>query len=201
MKIYRCFSKEIMKANLITDNPSGSRGGAALLGVTLLFIAAALGQKTTDYYAHLKPEHATAVKNYVAAKNNLRPAQISDCKNKFGLDSLRQTAGKSAHPFYAVADFNRDKVSDFAVVLYDSKKAEDARFTILIFNGVKSGGYKLAHKTENADLREGGIWTYGFSADGEKPTVTAGEYETDNCIWIEWERGQYVVHDCAEMEN
>lgn len=174
-----------------------------IAALVCLFAANNFGQtKTPDYFAHLKAEHAAAVKNYIGAQSNLRPAQTADCKNKSGLDLFRQTAGKrGAHPYYAVADFNRDKVADFAVVLYDSKAKAAERFTILIFNGAKSGAYKLAHKTAGADLRQGVIWTDGFSTDGTKITVTAGEYQTDACIWIEWENGKYVAHDCGEAEG
>ncbi len=60
--------------------------------LTILFVASGFGQKQTpNYYAHLKAEHATVVKNYIGKQANLRPAQFSDCKNKFGLDSLRRS--------------------------------------------------------------------------------------------------------------
>ena len=163
--------------------------------------AIANAQPAKNQFAHLQAEHQTAVKNYIGAKTNLRPAQISDCKNKFGLDSLRQSAGKTAHPYYAAQDFNQDKIQDFAVVLYDSSKKIDARFMILIFNGAKSGAYKLASTTAGADLRQGGIWTYGFGTDEQKTSVTAGVYETDDCMWIGWDGKKYVAHDCAEVEN
>ena len=170
--------------------------------LTILLAASGFAQKTTqNYYAHLTAEHAAVVKNYIGKQTNLRPAQTSDCKNKFGLDSLRQSAGKSAHPYYAAADFNQDKIKDFSVVLYDGKAKTTERFTILIFDGAKSGAYKLAHKTVGVDLRQGGIWTYGFSLDKKKTTVTVGEYETDDCFWIEWDGKKYVAHDCGELEE
>jgi len=170
--------------------------------ILTILSAAGYGQKKPpNYFAHLPSEHAAAVKNHIGGKTNLRPAQISDCKNKFGLDSLRQSAGKGAHPYYAAADFNRDKIMDFVVVLYDSNKKADARFTILIFNGSKSGAFKLASTTTGADLRQGGIWTDGFGTDTAKTSVTAGVYETDDCIWLEWENGKYVAHECSEVEN
>ncbi len=174
---------------------------ACLVMLVLAGAIAANAQPAKNQFTHLTAEHQTAVKNYIGAKTNLRPAQISDCKNKFGLDSLRQSAGKSAHPYYAAQDFNEDKITDFAVVLYDSSKKVDARFMILIFNGSKSGAYKLASTTAGADLRQGGIWTRGFGTDDRKTSVTAGVYETDDCIWLEWENGKYVAHDCAEVEN
>lgn len=176
-------------------------GSALLLAFVFVTNAAAQKTGTKNSFAHLKAEHAAAVKSYIGIKTNLRPAQVSDCKNKFGLDSLRQSAGKSAHPYYAAKDFNQDRITDFAVVLIDSNRQADARFTILIFNGAKNGGYKLAHTTPGADLRQGGIWTYGFGTDATKTSVTAGEYETDDCIWIEWDGKKYVVRDCAEVEN
>jgi len=178
-----------------------SRAGAALC-IAILFAANGFGQKQIPgFYAHLKAEHAATVKTYIGKRANLRPAQVSDCKNKFGLDSLQQSAGKSAHPYYAAKDFNRDRIGDFVVVLFDSKAKADSRFTLLIFNGAKLGNYKLASTTRNVDLRRGGIWTDGFGSDGTKTTLTAGEYETDNCIWIEWKIGKYVAHDCEEGAN
>lgn len=167
-----------------------------------LFAGRASAQKSAqNFYAHMTAEQATTVKNYIGKNASLRPAQVSDCKNKFGLNSLRQSAGKSAHPYYAVADFNQDKIKDFSMVLYDAKAKATERFTILIFNGAKSGAYKLAHKTSGADLRQGGIWTYGVSLDKKKTTVTVGEYETDDCFWIEWNGKKYVAHDCEELEE
>ena len=191
-----------MKKHSITNRGKIIFFGGALL-LALMFVTNAAAQKTgaKNNFAHLKAEHAVAVKNYIGTKTNLRPAQMSDCKNKFGLDSLRQSAGKSAHPYYAANDFNQDKIADFAVVLIDSNRQADPRFTILIFNGAKNGGYKLAHTTVDADLRQGGIWTYGFGTDDSKTSVTAGVYETDDCIWIEWDGKKYVKHDCAEVEN
>lgn len=177
--------------------------GSALLTMVIFAVCAghAAAQKASDQFAHLKAEHAAAVKAYIGANKNLRPAMRVDCKSKFGLESLRQSAGNAAHPYYAAADFNRDKITDFAVVLYDSTKKADARFTLLIFNGSKSGAYKLASTTAKMDLRQGGIWTYGFGSDDTKTSVTAGVFETDDCIWLEWENGKYVAHDAGELED
>ena len=171
--------------------------------LAMMFVACAangLAQKAKDQFAHLKAEHKAAVKNYIGAKN-LRPAMRVDCQNKFGLESLRRNAGSAAHPYYATADFNRDKIEDFAVVLYDSSQKADARFTLLIFNGTKSGAFKLASTNAGMDLRQGGIWTDGFGTDETKRSVTAGVFETDECVWVEWENGKYVTRDCAEVEN
>lgn len=187
-----------MKINLIKDTTK----------LLLIFLCAAFvlvgdgfGQKTAaNFYAHLKPEHQLAVKNYIGDKANLRPAQTSDCKNKFGLDSFRQNNDKAAHPYYSVADFDKDGADDFAVVLYDSKQAANVRFTVLIFKGAKSGSYKMSFKSANMDLRQGGIWTDGFGAEEGKTTLTAGVFETDDAIWIEWSGGKYVAHD-ADSEN
>lgn len=186
--------------NLIKNKTSFLSFCLALICAVCFCGGNGFGQKTSDYYAHLKTAHQAVLKDYLGNQANLRPAQVTDCKNNFGLDSLRQNAGKSAHPFYAVADFNRDKISDFAVVLYDSTKAADARFIVLIFNGTKSGGYKIAFKSAAMDLRQGGIWTDGFGSEQGKITLTAGVFETDDAIWIEWTRGKYVAHT-AESEN
>ncbi len=172
-----------------------------LLAAFVVCAGQAAAQKAVNQFAHMTAEHAAAVKAYIGANKSLRPAMRVDCQNKFGLDSLRQSAGAKAHPYYAAADFNRDKITDFAVVLYDSSRAADARFTLLIFNGAKTGAYKLAFTDPKMDLRQGGIWTYGFGSDDTKTSVTAGEFETDDCIWVEWEKGKYVIHDCGELED
>lgn len=184
-------------------NTFATFGWRALLLLTACaaFAATAAAQKAVNQFAHLTAEHAAAVRAYIGANKNLRPAMRVDCQNKFGLDSLRQSAGAKAHPYYAAADFNRDKITDFAVVLYDASRAADARFTLLIFNGTKKGAYQLAFTDPKMDLRQGGIWTYGFGTDETKTSVTAGAYETDDCIWVEWEKGKYVVHDCGELED
>lgn len=195
-------SIKMEKYSIIERIKFSTFGKAFLLAAALtVFAGQTAAQKSSNQFAHLKNEHAAAVKNYIGTKKNLRPALRADCKNKFGLESLRQSAGNSAHPYYAAADFNRDKITDFAVVLYDSSQKTDERFTLLIFNGTKSGAYKLASTNAGMDLRQGGIWTYGFGSDDTKTSVTAGEYETDYCVWIEWEKGKYVTHDCAEAEN
>lgn len=177
--------------------------GKALL-LAAAFAACAennFAQKAVNQFAHLNAAQTAAVKGYIGQKKNLRPAMRVDCKNKFGLESLRQSAGNSAHPYFAAADFNRDKIADFAVVLHDSSRAADARFTLLIFNGSGSGAYQLASTNAGMDLRQGGIWTDGFGSDAAKTSVTAGVFETDDCVWIEWENGKYVTHDCSEVEN
>ena len=174
------------------------------LGLAAAFIACAgngFAQKAANQFAHLNAAQTATVKSYIGQKKNLRPALRADCKNKFGLESLRQSAGNAAHPYFAAADFNRDKIADFAIVLYDSSRKADARFTVLIFNGSKSGAYQLASTNAGMDLRQGGIWTYGFGTDETKTSVTVGEWETDDCIWIEWENGKYVAHDCGELEE
>lgn len=184
-------------------NSFSTFGWQALLLLTAFVVCAGqmAAQKAVNQFAHLTAERAAVVKAYIGANKNLRPAMRVNCQNKFGLDSLRQSAGKQAHPYYAAADFNRDKITDFAVVLYDSSRAADARFTLLIFNGTTTGAYKLAFTNPKMDLRRGGIWTYGFGTDEAKTSVTAGEFETDDCIWVEWENGKYAIHDCAEAEN
>jgi hypothetical protein len=166
------------------------------------FVADTNAQKAAakDYFAHIKPEHAAAVKNHIGKATNLIPAQLSDYKNDYGLGSLRAADGKNAHPFYAVRDFNRDKIADFAVVLKDTRGKADENFTLLVFNGLKTGGYKFALRVDKMALETSAIGS-SETMGGAQTALAVGEYETDNCLYFKWNGKTYVANDCSEGEN
>lgn len=165
--------------------------------IVLTYTTGSSQGRAYDLYAHMEPGHGPAVNAYLGRRVNLRPAVATDCKNNFGLESFFRDAGPKAHPYYTVADLNRDNISDFAIALYDDKRKSGSRFMVVIFNGKKAGGYAPAHTVTGLDLRQGGIWTNGFGTDQRKTSLTVGAFETDDCIWIEWKGRRYVRHDCS----
>jgi hypothetical protein len=87
-------------------------------------------QESTDYYAHLRPEHRGVLKKWLDKKTYLRPAIEAD-SSKDDLEVWRRE-NKIFFPYYAFGDFNQDGKEDFAVFL-KVKNTED-NGAIAIFN-------------------------------------------------------------------
>ena len=162
------------------------------LGLCILSIlpVAANGQVAGKGPKHLSPQHTEVVDRWLAGKPDLRLATVADCLNEDGLAATRQQNGKSYHPYYAVADFNRDKQEDLAVVLVSKRKAKD-KFAIAIFNGPFGKNAVPAYFSEGWDLSDGGLFP---GDDG----ILAGPFESDNCVILRPRRKTYVVADCLE---
>lgn len=134
------------------------------LGRAIIFVCASLfaltvcasAQNKTST-AHLNSKHAKALQTWLKANPKYRAAQASDCKNNFGLKSMRGDDAKF-HPYYAVYDFDKDETQDFAVVVIDAKRKPDFQYTLLVFKGDKQGNYKAAKTIDSMDLRQSGIW-------------------------------------------
>lgn len=102
--------------------------------------------KATDYFAHFKPEHRTALQAWLKTKPYLRPGvhEIDSVffqeKTEIGLggnmEFLRSTVGDNGYQYYAFGDMNHDGQQDFAVLLADTRKQKDKydRFALAIFN-------------------------------------------------------------------
>ena len=82
--------------------------------------------------SHLRPRHRAVLGRWLAGRGWLRPAAEADCHDRVNLALMRRSLGRAAHPYYSVADFNRDGHEDFAVVLLVRGKEEAA---LAIFNG------------------------------------------------------------------
>jgi hypothetical protein len=143
--------------------------------------------------AHLNSEHAKALQTWLKANSVYRPAQVTDCKNKFGLKSMRGDEAKF-HPYYAVYDFDKDETKDFAVVVIEANRKPDFQYTLLIFKGDKQGIYKVAKTIDSIDLRQGGIWL-NIMEEGVTG-LYIGEFETDNCSYMSWSNKKLVLRDC-----
>jgi len=112
--------------------------------------------------AHLEKEHAKALQTWLKANPKYRAAQVADCKNKFGLNSMRGDDAKF-HPYYAIYDFDKDSSKDFAVVVIDAKRKPDFQHTLIIFKGDARSNYKAAHR--NVRFRSYHLWHYRFASD------------------------------------
>jgi hypothetical protein len=152
--------------------------------------ASAQGKTST---AHLEKEHARALQIWLKANPKYRAAQASDCKNQFGLKSMRGDDAKF-HPYYAVYDFDQDGTEDFAVVVIDAKRKPEFQSTLLVFKGDKRGGYRAAKTIAGLDLRQGGIWT-GVMEEGVTD-LYIGVFETDDCSYLHWSDKKLVLRNC-----
>ena len=124
-----------------------------ILSSLCVFILSALcfGQKTV---ADLKPSHATALEQFLS-KNKEYQFLSSKVIDAEYMKFIRESFGKTFAPYYRVADFNLDKIADFAVIL--SRKGErkengatseehkyDYPLAVVIFNGNKNGTFTKA---------------------------------------------------------
>jgi hypothetical protein len=102
----------------------------------------------------LQPSHAAALERYLTANQNLAFRQEYNLDDEY-LKSVHEWFSKSFKPNYAVGDFNRDRVKDFAVLLYRDGKCEpnegitseqhkeDCPLRLVVFNG-QTRGFRVA---------------------------------------------------------
>ena len=98
----------------------------------------------------LAPTHAAELKRYLSANKDLT-FRLEDNLSDDYLKSMRETFGKSFTPNYSAGDFNRDKVKDFAVLVYragapnpnegitSGEHAVDHPLKLVVFNGTRAG--------------------------------------------------------------
>lgn len=121
-----------------------------LLLTSFIFALATLcfGQKTV---ADLKPIHAEALEQFLSKNKNYQflSENVIDDEN---LKYIHQDFGKFFKPYYSVADFNHDKIEDFALILQRKGKRTfiegngegyeyDYPLAVIIFNGNKKGTF------------------------------------------------------------
>ncbi|MDQ3747502.1 MAG: hypothetical protein M3367_00590 [Acidobacteriota bacterium] len=144
-----------------------------------------------DVASHLQPEHREVVQQWLASsKLALRVATLADNSNKEGLAITRKERGKGYHPYYAVGDFNSDRKQDFAIALINERKSKGP-FAIAIFNGPVSKNSVPAYFSEGWDLSDGGLF-------GDKTSVMAGVFESDDCVIFRKSGKKYVTKGCIE---
>ena len=123
---------------------------------TFWLASMAFGQKSVS---ELAPGHAAALENYLSANKTLTFRQEHNLSDEY-LKSVHEWFGKRFKPNYAVGDFNRDKITDFAVLVYREGKSEpsgasgennehtpDYPLRLVVFNGAKKG-YSVAYTTD-----------------------------------------------------
>lgn len=109
------------------------------------------GQKSV---LDLKPSHAVALERYLSSNKGLTFRQEYNLDDDYMKD-VRKWMGRNFKPNYAVGDFNRDRIQDFAVLLYRPGKPEyigaegegdpvtehnpDYPLRLVVFNGQKNG--------------------------------------------------------------
>jgi len=156
-----------------------------------LIVGASAQSKTST--AHLEKEHVEALRIWLKANPKYRVAQASDCQNQFGLKSMRGDDAKF-HPYYAVYDFDKDGIKDFAVAVIDAKRKPEFQYTLLVFKGDQQRSYKAAKIIDSLDLRQGGIWL-NVMEEGVTD-LYIGVFETDNCSYLHWSNKKLVLRDC-----
>jgi hypothetical protein len=194
--IARQEKSEIIKIMSNNSNQTARLCRSIIFSVAAIFaltVGASAQNKTST--AHLEKEHARALRIWLRANPKYRAAQASDCKNRFGLKSMRGDDAKF-HPYYAVYDFDENGIKDFAVVVVDTKRKTGFQYTLLVFKGDKQGAYRAAKTIDGLDLRQGGIWT-GVTEEGVTD-LYIGEFETDNCLYLHWSNKKLVLRDCEE---
>ncbi len=189
------------------------RRAASLALALLLLSVSALGamtqtqrtQSRANAASPMSAEHTAALQQWLQTKRGLRVATDSDCENKEGLKSMRQSFGKRFQPYYLVKDFNGDAVNDFAVALIDSSRKADSQFTLVIFHGKRnanakgqelsdSGAFQVVFTQESIDLRQGGL--FAGELERERTPLYVGIFETDDCSRLKWNGKRYTLNPC-----
>lgn len=152
----------------------------------LLLGTTSFGQKSV---AELKPAHAVALETYLSKNKNLQflSEKVIDAEY---LSWIRKDFDKELKPYYRVADFNHDKIEDFAMIL--SRKGEPKKqngvtskehkyeypLQIVIFNGNKSKSFTKAF---SEDIYAPLVCFLNTSYD-KKRTLYFGVFATDSAM-------------------
>lgn len=163
----------------------------------LAFSFSVFGQKTIS---ELKPAHARALKRFLSKNKDYRFLS----EKAFDADTLRQYRkefGRTLIPYYKVGDFNRDGISDFALVL--SRKGRRTVNTgepgspyefshplaVMIFNGAKNGTFRNAF-IEKVDKP---LVSFLDWAPRSKEPLAFAVYGTDDYFMMKTAGRGYVV--------
>ena len=155
-----------------------------ILSSLCIFIFSVIGfsQKAV---ADLKPSHAAALEQFLS-KNKEYQFLSSKVIDAEYMKFIRESFGKTFEPYYQVADFNRDKIVDFAIIL--SRKGErkengatseehkyDYPLAVVIFNGNKNGTFRKAFLEDI----EAPLVCFLNVEGTKKKTIYFGVFETD----------------------
>ena len=113
-----------------------------------IFSATCAGQKTA---ADLKSSHALVLEEFFSENKQYQflSSKVIDAEY---LEYMRESFGENFEPFYRTADFNSDKIIDFAVILSRTGQRKETGATslehkfayplaVVIFNGDKTGNF------------------------------------------------------------
>jgi len=145
--------------------------------------------------ASLPKAQASALKSYL--KSDAKVEFMSErAIEPSTLVDMRKYFGRGFRPYYIAGDFNRDRRTDFAVILsrgrmatFDTPEETEARkgdleLRVVVFNAKRGGGFEAAF-AEDVEAPE----TCMVLMDG---TLYFGVYESDaDTFSIEWKKGQY----------
>ena len=118
---------------------------------SLLITSSAFAQKSVS---GLLPVHAAALEQYLSANKDLTFRQEYNLDDEY-LKSVHEWMGKTFKPNYAAGDFNRDRIKDFAVLLYrkgacvendlaPEQHNRDCPLRLVVFNGLRKG-FRVAY--------------------------------------------------------
>ncbi len=135
-------------------------------------------------FAHLKPEHAAALKAWMAQHKGWEPAQEADYPPDLLEYAKADKTRQNYHPYRAIGDFNRDGREDFGVGLVQSKNRKKLAFAVFNapFNGGKAAFFTGQTQSDDIILyHEGNLYLgadysdsgYVLEPDGNKYKVKA----------------------------
>lgn len=152
-------------------------------------------KSTKNSFAHLSAAHAAAVKSYIGTGKVVRPALESDGENSDGLAVQREAFGAKYHPYYAVWDFDKDNIEDFAVVLFDESAKPSARFSVVVFKGAANDIFKPAFTVPKIDLSSGGIELDELEEGVVELRLVHFQTE-QGCTVLHWHNRRFVLSEC-----
>ncbi|MBU3676605.1 MAG: hypothetical protein FGM54_05410 [Chitinophagaceae bacterium] len=146
-------------------------------------------QKSTT---ELPSTHRILLANFLAQNSNY--SFIPETWMEQGLLKVARTEwgyGLNFKPYYKHADFNKDGIKDFAILLLNNNIHN--KCVVVIFNGQKNSGYKLSH-VEDEDYDTSTILAY----NDKKLHIKILETESDGCFIPAGNR--YIVEPCGGEE-
>jgi hypothetical protein len=164
---------------------------ALLVLVLALFGGDLAAQNQSDYLVFFQEQHRELLMKWLEKRPQMRLATEDDCLNKEGLKVAREQYGLTYQPYYAIGDFNRDRVEDFAVV-FINRQRRTSKFAVAVFNGPFNG--KTADKpsfyVDRVEISDGGLV---FRPDKR---LVMGVFQSDDCIILQPRGRRYVRKDC-----
>jgi hypothetical protein len=124
---------------------------SSILCLLLLQLSAAAQKTLSD----LPPAHTSALQEFIVRRPSLEFLSEKQMDEE-SLKGIREHFGAGLMPYYRRGDFNHDGVQDFAMILaregplseQEGVNSPPHRYrypiTVVIFNGQKKGGYKVA---------------------------------------------------------